>query len=479
LASVFGEVVATTAQPEHQGRADAVRRWCIVAACLSAFFGCYVGLVPFHFARPVDVSLFETFRRSAEHGIGSRANFLANILLFIPVGFFGAGALAGRTNRTWIAALAVFCLLLASGVLSLAVEILQVMVPSRTPSLADVGAQMLGTSAGIGCWFAAHRDVHAWAARHTSAGVGPLETSLWVYAAVRVIGLLLPLNVTVSLSTLVEKYRRGMIIIDPRQSFHRVDFLQGAAAELVLTAPIGILAYLLATRHTARRPVVVAVVLGTTFSVLTELAQVIVMSRTADIGDVVTGTIGVVAGVAVAVMFMGAPVVHETPGARRWWAVAGLLLSLAAYAAYNLSPFDFARPDDTAARVSMLFQLPFYSYYVGPELESVSGALLKVLLGVPVGLFCGLAAAPLLNVYPRVVTLVAVAGGVICFFAVEAGQVLLPSRYPDTTDVVLAGCGLWLGITVLRIATSTRSGPAPRAVSDRTVLQPDGSARPS
>ncbi len=479
MASVFGADVATTGQPEHQGRVEAVRRWCVLGACLSAFFGCYVGLVPFSFALPADVSIFETFRRSAEHGIGSRANFLANILLFIPVGFFGAGALVGRTNRTWVTAIAVSCLLFASGALSLAVEVLQVLVPSRTPSLADVGAQVTGAVAGVGCWFAAHRDVHAWAARRTSAGVGPLETSLWVYAAVRVLGLLLPLNVTVSLSTLVAKYRRGMIIIDPAQSFHRVDFLQGAAAELVLTAPIGILACLLATRHGARRPTVVAVVIGTAFSVLTELAQLFVISRTADIGDVVTGTIGVLAGVVVAAMFMDAPAVRESPGPRRVWAVAGLLLSLAAYAAYNLSPFDFARPVDAATRVSMLFQLPFYSYYVGPELESVSGAMLKVLLGVPVGLFCGLAAGSLLNVYPRVVALVALAGGVVCFLAVEAGQVLLPSRYPDTTDVVLAACGLWLGLMAVRIATNNKSESPWSPPSDRTVLQPDGSVRPN
>jgi glycopeptide antibiotics resistance protein len=478
LASVIGAEVASDGQPEHQSRADAVRRWCIVGACLSAFFGCYIGLVPFDFAFPRDLSILETFRRSAEHGIGSRANFLANILLFAPVGFFGAGALTGRANRTWITAFAIGCLLFASGALSLAVEILQVLVPSRTPSLADVSAQLAGAIAGVGCWLAARRDVHAWAARRTSTGVGPLETSLWVYAAVRVLGLLLPLNVTVSLSTLIDKYHRGMIVIDPLQSFHRGDFLQGAAAELVLTAPIGFLAYLLATRHGARRPILMGVLLGTAFAVSTELAQVIVISRTADIMDVVTGTIGAVAGVAAGAVFRGVPTVREPLVPHRFWAVAGMLLSLAAYAAYNLSPFDFSRPADVAARVSMLFQLPFYSYYVGPELDSVSGAMLKVLLGVPVGVFCGLAAARLLNVYPRVVTLVALAGGATCFLAVEAGQVLLPSRYPDTTDVVLAACGLWVGISAVRFGTNSKGLPA-SATSERTVLQPDGSARPS
>ncbi len=451
----------------------------MVGACLSALFGCYIGLVPFHFTFPRDVSVLETFRLSAEHGIGSRANFLANILLFAPVGFFGAGALIGRTDRVWITAIAISCLLLASGALSLAVEVLQVMVPSRTPSLADVVAQMTGTIAGAACWFAAHREVHAWAARRTSAGVGPLETSLWVYAVARVLGLLLPLNVTVSLSTLVDKYHRGMIIIDPLQSLHRGDFLQSAAAELVLMAPIGILAYLLATKRRARRPLLTGVVLGTAFSVSMELAQVIVISRTADIIDVVTGTIGAVAGVVGASIFMDVPAVREPVERRRVWAVAGLLLSLAAYAAYNLSPFDFARPADVAERVSMLFQIPFYSYYVGPELDSLSGAMLKVLLGVPVGVFCGLAVSPFLKVYPRVVTLVALAGGVTCFLAVEAGQVFLPSRYPDTTDVVLAACGLWLGLTAVRFVTNDRSESLVDAASDRTVLQPDGSAHPS
>ncbi len=105
--------------------------------------------------------------------------------------------------------------------------------------------------------------------------------------------------------------------------------------------------------------------------------------------------------------------------------------------------------------------------------------MLKVLLGVPVGVFCGLAVAQLLKAYPRLVTLVALAGGVTCFFAVEAGQVLLPSRYPDTTDVVLAACGLWLGLTAVRVAANNKSGSATDAPSGGTVLRPDGSARPS
>jgi glycopeptide antibiotics resistance protein len=244
-------------------------------------------------------------------------------------------------------------------------------------------------------------------------------------------------------------------------------------------APIGILAYILATKRRARRPILTGVVLGTAFSISMELAQVIVISRTADIMDVVTGTIGAVAGVVGASIFMHVPTVREPLDRRRFWAVAGLLLSLAAYAAYNLSPFDFARPADVAERVSMLFQIPFYSYYVGPELESLSGAMLKVLLGVPVGVFCGLAVLPLLKVYPRVVTLVAVAGGVVFFFAVEAGQVLLPSRYPDTTDVVIAASGLWLGLTAVRMATNHKRESPAGGASDRTGLEPDGSAHPS
>jgi glycopeptide antibiotics resistance protein len=426
---------------------------CVIGASVSALFATYIGLVPFRFEFTRDTSVLDAFLHRAEFSITSRANFLANALLFVPIGFFGTGAfIRRRTGATFAAAL---CgLLVGSTALSLSVEVLQTLTPSRTPSMADVAAQVLGATIGILGWLAIRREVHAWAAGVTSStSIGPLATGLWVYAAFLTLALLLPLDVTVSLSTLVEKYHQGRILIDPRHTLGGEGWLQAGAADIVLNAPIGALAYLVATRLTGRRSFLVAVAIGGAFTTAMELAQVIVVSRSADVADIITGMIGVVAGAMAGAVFLDVHGVREGLRPHRSWASAGALLSLATYAIYNLSPFDFTTPPDLAARVSMFFQIPFSSYYDAPELQALAEAVLKAILGVPVGVFCGLMLGSTLKVYPRAVTPIALLAGAMFFGAIEAGQVLLPSRYPDNTDVVLATCGMWAGLATIRLRT--------------------------
>ena len=430
-----------------------VRRWCLIGTCLSALFVSYVGVVPFRFELPPGTSVLDAFFNRAELDITSRANFLANAVLAVPIGFFGAGAFVRRrTGASFAAALG--SLLVGSAALSLSIEILQTLTPTRTPSMSDVVAQVLGAVAGVAGWLSVRREVYAWAAgRSPSDSIGPLQTGLWVYAACRSLALLLPLDVTVSLSTLVEKYHEGRIVIDPRHTLGTGDVMQAGAADIVLNAPIGVLAYLVATRLTGRRSVLVAVAVGAAFAVAMELAQVIVVSRSADVADIITGTIGVVVGAVAGAAFLDVRGAREAIRPVRYLAAAGALVSLATYAVYNLSPFDFTRPPDVAARVSMLFQIPFYSYYDGPELQALDGAVLKILLGVPAGLFCGLILVSALKVYPRAVTAAALLAGAMFFAVVEAGQVLLPSRYPDNTDVVLATFGMWAGLAAIRFCS--------------------------
>jgi glycopeptide antibiotics resistance protein len=50
----------------------------------------------------------------------------------------------------------------------------------------------------------------------------------------------------------------------------------------------------------------------------------------------------------------------------------------------------------------------------------------------------------------RLLTMAALLAAGLFFAAVEAGQALLPSRYPDNTDILLAVVGVWLGLRLSR-----------------------------
>lgn len=73
----------------------------------------------------------------------------ANILLFLPFGFAFTGLIQEKQFR-WLFRLAL--VLTVSAGLSFAVEILQVFLPSRTPSLLDVVANSLGAFLGCLCF---------------------------------------------------------------------------------------------------------------------------------------------------------------------------------------------------------------------------------------------------------------------------------------------------------------------------------------
>ena len=94
-------------------------------------------------------------------------DFFTNVLVFLPIGFFAAGAIArGRRPAPVLAVTGT--VLTGSAVLSMLIELGQVFVRDRTPSWSDVYAQTLGGLAGAVLW--------------TLIGVASIE---WVTRALR------------------------------------------------------------------------------------------------------------------------------------------------------------------------------------------------------------------------------------------------------------------------------------------------------
>ncbi|HEY8503441.1 MAG TPA: VanZ family protein, partial [Gemmataceae bacterium] len=113
----------------------------------------YGSLVPFAY-RPLPTD--EALRRWREIpyltlGVHSRADFVANILLFVPLGFTLLGSLA-LDRRAWVGlAAAPFAAALLFG-LSLAVEFAQIYFPPRTVSVNDIVAETAGAVLGVALW---------------------------------------------------------------------------------------------------------------------------------------------------------------------------------------------------------------------------------------------------------------------------------------------------------------------------------------
>ena len=103
-----------------------------------------------------------------------------------------------------------------------------------------------------------------------------------------------------------------------------------------------------------------------------------------------------------------------------------------------------------------MLRVPFYSYYWGFAPYVLMDATTKLLMAVPVGALLQLIWQPQSRIgrWLLGVAIVALASGV--FLALELGQLLLPSRVPDQTDVYIGTLGAAMGVG---------SGPAHHAVA--------------
>jgi VanZ family protein len=429
-----------------------LRWWCAVLAALTAAFVAYISLVPFNFTRPPDATLAEAFLRSLETNVVSRSNFAGNALLFGPLGFFGGGAILAAPRRRAPDLIAAVALVLFSIALSFAIEFLQVLVPGRTPSLADVTAQTTGVIAGLSAWLFFSRDIVRWTERHGSdRRRDALRLGLMAFAAGRAIAMLLPLDVTLDLGLLAEKYRNGLIVLNPMGSpALSWDVLPASLVDLALSIPIGLLACLVGLPSGRRHPSGLALFLGWAFVGLVEVAQVFVLSRTADVVDFFVNATGVAAGVWVASRVLSNRSRQARAPSSRI-PIAGLAVSLGVCILYSWSPFDFQLSGEVIRpRIPMIFEAPFYGYYQNPETKAVGELLVKLALGVPIGLFLGWWIRGTLAGYRRIAVAAASVLTAIFFTVLEAGQLLLPTRYPDNTDILLGLAGVLAGSWMVR-----------------------------
>jgi glycopeptide antibiotics resistance protein len=440
---------------QHAGRGIHVniRRGCAVVAALSAVFAAYISLVPFdlHLLSVIDAR--DALIRALDFQGLSRSNFIANVVLFVPFGFFAAGALDRRRGSPVrdIAILAVALLV------SVSIEALQVFVPGRTPSILDVIAQGAGTVLGLIGWRLIRDEAGRWLSDiGHGTGTPMVERVLVAYVVCRTVALLLPLDVTVSLSLLAEKYRSGGIRLVPFSGAS--DFatiVQSFSIDMILAAPIGALAVRAATRPGERRSLAASIGLSTLFIACVELSQVIVMSRVADTTQIISGSLGAAIGAMAMIHVVSVPSRTRRRGAAPAApALIALAVSAGAYVAYNWSPFDFTASGALIReRLVLLGQVPFYGYYQNPELKAATDFLTKILVAMPIGISAACVfTADRMRTYPKAGWFLVSVIAAMFFTVIEVGQVLLPQRYPDLTDVIIAMLGFGLGALLARLS---------------------------
>jgi len=252
----------------------------------------------------------------------SVSDFVSNVLLFVPIGLFAtaavscplvaqpfraASASAGRPEGLRYVGRVLF-VATTSMVLSITIELAQAFVPWRTPSVVDVGAEIIGAACGIVVWTLIHQPLDALVAAAVSLvrRSSFVERLLLAYCALFAAAWLVPADFTLRPNEIADKYFHKRLLLpftpSPDAATAR-DLTMIAAAAL----PIGVTATLCGCGGAARRSIVTAALVATTFLTGLEAAQIFVFSRTTD------GTAFAVASAAAVAAVMLAGVAGRRP----------------------------------------------------------------------------------------------------------------------------------------------------------------------
>lgn len=430
-------------------------------------FVVYGSLVPLDY-RPLPLAdAVERFRQVPflQLGVASRADWVANGVLYLPVGALLAHWLLGALPRA-IRGLALPLALLAGAALAVAVEFTQLYFPPRTVSQNDLLAEGLGTLLGA----LAAPLLQPWAARWRAGwqqGGRLLAQHAVPALALAVLALsFFPYDLLLTLDEWQAKLGSDLCggwlaASSLARGWLAVPLL---AVEALLALPFGLL---LARGH-RRMPWVAAALAGLLLGLVIEGGQLALASGVSQGASVLSRLLGVLLGAWLGIRGRRG-LVRLRRAARRFEWPLRLGHAVLVLAASGLFAHAWRSPDQVAQQWAELRLLPFYYHYYTTEAAAMFSLGSVALLYAPVAVL-GWAArrAPTLDLW--------LAGGLA--LGAEAAKLWLHGRHPDPTNVLVAVAVCALLRRTLRRAGRRQAAPVAPAAPWAATAPAAGAAAP-
>ncbi|MCZ4313793.1 VanZ family protein [Comamonadaceae bacterium G21597-S1] len=407
-------------------------------------FVVYGSLVPLEFRSMSLADAWAAFQKTPylSLGINARADWVANGVLYFPLGFLTAFVLSNRF-RSFNPVVAYTVAGLFAVTLAVSVEFVQLFFPPRTVSLNDIFAECAGFAVGMVCamlfsnWAAAVLASFAKETQWLTLRV------LQAYALGYLVFAFFPFDLLLSLAEMQAKIGSsswGWFLADGARSLGLV-VLQ-AAAEAVLTVPLGMLLVQRARQRRAKGSLglAAALAIGLLIGVAIEFAQFFIASGISQGVSVVTRMLGFAGGCALG-QWHGRPLASDVAGVVRRWrfplviAYALFLMVASGWFTKDWQGLDAAL--QAAGRVNLI---PFYYHYFTSESRALFSFAAIGLAYSPVPILVwackrqpGIAAA--------------VSSGIAAI--IEAGKLFLVAGRPDPTNILLALAVGWFGAKIL------------------------------
>lgn len=413
--------------PPHERR----KAWLIFLGYLA--FVVYGSLVPFEYRA---VSLDEAFKQFAgitylQLGIGSRADWVANILLYAPLSFLACASVIGLRVPGVLRLLAVlpvlaFCLAVAAGV-----EFVQIFFAPRTVSLNDLLAETLGSIGGIALFLQGRWRLAGLLDAYRAGGRPSVVAVATLYGLAYLMLSLFPYDFLVDPDELAWKLEfgnQGWLLAGDCGGWLRCGARQ--LSEAAAIAPLGVLTALAARSLDYRRVFLAGAALG----FVLELLQILLASGVSQGLSLLWRGAGLASGYSAGKTLRRLGVVPVARILRRIlpFAVPPYLLALLALNGGFSS--SWLSSEEALGRLDDLRLMPFYYHYYTTETTAMVSLLAQAGIYAPVGL-----AVWAWRMERRQGGLLYASGAAFLLaLSVEFGKLWLAVGHPDFTNALIA-----------------------------------------
>lgn len=421
----------------------------------------YLSFVPFRY-QPLEFD--EALRRFAHIpylnlGAGNRADWVANILMFLPLGWFGAAFFVPRPRGRFDLVAIVPALILGAA-WAVAVEFGQLYFPNRTVSINDIVAEVIGTFLGAWMWSAFGAHSLDWWRTLLRGGRATANAVLAAYLLAYLVLSFSPFDFIISGGELAEKAASDLNgwWLAPI-GCGRTPCSAKLLAEALAVLPLGW--WLAMRRGGGPGSITAAAVIGAGLGALIELAQFFLVSGTSQGASAVARMAGVAAGAWVH------SVRRRITGID--WARWGRPLVLVGSApwllavAYVSGWFSgrWMGIDAGLARLEGVEWMPLFYQYYSTEQALIRSTLVHLVLYAPVGAAVWLWGRRTNSASALAAAALAAAIALVA----ETGKLFVQGKHPDYTDVLFAVVAAWTAATLLRWASNAVRGAVDAAVS--------------
>ncbi len=395
----------------------------------------YGSLVPLNYRYlPFDDALlyFQQIRY-LDLGAASRADWISNIVLYIPLTFSLASAFVNRLKPFQIF-ISFILLLTFSLSLAVTIEFYQLFYPPRTVSQNDLIAEAIGSVIGLILWFGYGGRLQKLYAHILQGGKQALLASAVLYLFAYLAISFFPYDFVTSIQELTNKLHYGSDAFFISSSCGGLVFCNTKlVVEIFTVIPLGLFLAVLLERHPRRRSAVMLI--GFIIGIIIEIIQLFLISGIAQGVSIFTRVAGLGLGEFVYTKISTFKKPSITVNFKKYLSLAFVpyIFLLAPLNGWKLFPPSFSSA--VTEKIHAIHWLPFYYHYFTSEAVALTSLLSVFAMYFPIGLGVWLWYLPKNNSsYKYIAGLFALG---LCF-VMEAGKLFFLGKHPDPTNLIIS-----------------------------------------